>query len=152
MNRNDQPSVLGRSLKLVNGDLHFVDGDLAIISGRDNFMQGIQVMIETPFGTDIFNVNYGFDLINIISQPLRVRLVKELVRMNIVKSISIDDRVQEIKEIVFDDDPRFYELDTQQDSEENRRVRKASRQWQAMVILETIPEGEVAFKLEGTGL
>lgn len=151
-NQNNKPSVFGRSLQLVNGDLHFADGDFTTISGRDNFLQAMQVMMETPFGTDIFNVNYGFDLMNSISQPQSVRMIKELIRLNIVKSLSIDNRVREIKEVVFDDDPRFFELDHQSNPEESRRTRKAERRWQAMVILETISEGEVALKLEGIGL
>jgi len=148
----EKPSVFGRSLQLVNGDLHFANGDFAAISGRDNFMQSMQIMIETPFGTDIFNVNYGFDLLNLISQPHSVRLIKELIRLNIVKSLSLDNRVQEIKEIVFDDEKRFFELDPKQNAEESRRMHKLERRWQAMVVVQTITEGEVAFKLEGIGL
>ena len=152
MNSNSQPSILGRSLRLVNGDLHFTQNDLALVVERDNFMQGMQVMIETPFGTDVFNVNYGFDLINILSLPNSVRLTKELIRLNIVKSLSQDNRVREIREIVFDDDPRFFELNPQENFDEHRRSRKDQRYWQAMVVVETISEGEVTLKLEGVGL
>lgn len=164
MDDNAKPSVFGRSLQLVNGDLNFANGDFATITGRDNFLQAMQVMIETPFGTDIFNVNYGFDLMNCLSQPESPRLIKELIRLNIVKSLSSDARVREIKEIVFNDEPRFFEVstpsasgahplktDTQLLADESRRKSKASRCWQAMVIVQTISEGEVALKLEGTG-
>jgi len=152
VNEKERPSVFGKSLQLVNGDLSFADGDLTTIAGQDNFLQAMQVMIETPFGTDIFNVNYGFDLMSSISQPQSVRLIKELIRLNIVKSLSLDDRVREIKEIVFDDEPRFFEINPQQNAEESRQARKASRRWQAMIVLQTIPEGEVALRLEGIGL
>ena len=151
-NQNNKPSVFGKSLQLVNGDFHFVDGDFALIMGRDNFLQAMQVMIETPFGTDIFNVNYGFDLMNSIGQPQSVRLTKELIRLNIVKSLSIDNRVREIKEVVFDDDPRFFELDPLSNPEESRRTRKAERRWRAIVVLQTISEGEVTLSLEGVGV
>jgi len=43
-----------------------------MIEGRDNFLQGMQVMIETPFATDVFNVNYGFDVLGILSAPQTV--------------------------------------------------------------------------------
>ena len=152
MNSNSQPSIFGRSLRLVNGDLHFTQNDLALVVERDNFMQAMQVMIETPLGTDIFNVNYGFDLINILSLPNSVRLTKELIRLNIVKSLSQDNRVREIREIVFDDDPRFFELNPQENFDEHRSSRKDQRYWQAMVVVETISEGEVTLKLEGVGL
>jgi hypothetical protein len=152
MNEQDKPSIFGRSLQLVNGDLHFTNNDLALIVGRDNFMQGIQVMIDTPLGTDIFNVSYGFDLLNILSQFNNLRFTKELIRLNIVKSLSQDNRVREILEIVFDDDPRFFELNPQENFEEHRKIRKAQRTWQAMVVVETISEGEVAFQLTGVEL
>jgi hypothetical protein len=157
MNEQNIPSIFGRSLELVNGDINFVtkqvDGnfyeDLALVVGRDNFMQGIKVMIDTPLGTDIFNVNYGFDLMNILAQTNSIRVTKELIRLNIVKSLSQDDRVREIREIVFDDDPRFFELNPQENFERHRGSRKAQRRWQAMAVLSIISEGEVTLFLEG---
>lgn len=146
------PSVFGRSLQLTNGDLLFDQGDLAMIAGRDNFLQAMQIMIETPFGSDIFNVNYGFDLLSILQSPQPVNLIKDLIRLNIVKSVSQDNRVREIKEVVFDDDPHFFELLPGQNADEHRRTRKIERRWQAIVVLETISEGEVVLQLEGTGL
>ena len=151
-NNRNQPTSFGKSLLLTDGDLLFDQGDLVTIAGRDNFLQAMQVMIETPFATDIFNVNYGFDLLNILGAAQSVRLIKELVRLNIVKSISQDDRVREIKEVVFDDDPRFFEILPDQNADEHRRARKIERRWQAIVVLETISEGEVALRLDGTGL
>ena len=76
--RKAQSSLLcfGRSLRVTDGDLVFEQGDLAIIAGRDNFLQAMQMMIETPFGTDIFNVNYGFDLLSILRSPQTVRLAR----------------------------------------------------------------------------
>jgi phage baseplate assembly protein W len=152
MNRSETPSVFGRSLQLADGDLRLVKGDFAMVSGRDNFLQALQIMIETPFGTDIFNINYGFDLMASVGQPQRVRLIKELIRLHVVKSLSLDDRVREIREVVFDDEPRFFELDPQQNEEAVRRERKESRRWQALALLETITEGEAAVRLEVVGV
>jgi hypothetical protein len=152
MNRDAQPSIFGRSLRLTDGDLFFDEGDLVMIAGRENFLQSMQIMIETPFATDIFNVNYGFDLLSILGSAQSVRLIKELIRLNIVKSVSQDDRVREIQEVVFDDDPRFFEILPDQNTDEHRRTRKSERRWQAIVVLATISEGEVALRLEGTGL
>jgi len=148
----EKPSVLGRSLQLVNGDLAFVKNDLAPIADRDNFIQALQVMIETPMGSDVFNVNYGFDLLNSISAPQSVAFIKDLIRLNIVKSLSLDNRVREIKEIVFNDDPRFAELTSVVNPEESLRLRKEERRWEAVVALRTIEDSEVALSLEGRGL
>jgi hypothetical protein len=148
----NKPSVFGRSLELFEEDLRFEEGDFKGVSGRDNLLQSLQIMIETPFATDMFNVNYGFDLLSLFTLPHNVRLAKELIRLNIVKSVSRDDRVREIKEVVFDDESRFFEILRDQQADESRRKRKTERRWQAVAVLETIPEGEVAFKLEGAGL
>ena len=148
----DKPSVLGRSLRLVNGDLAISDNDFAPSVDRDNFIQALQVMIETPMGSDVFNVSYGFDLLNSISAPQTVSLIKDLIRLNIVKSLSQDDRVREIKEIAFGDEPRFFEISPEFDPEETRRLRKQSRRWQAVIVLQTITEGDVVLSLEGRGL
>jgi phage baseplate assembly protein W len=157
-------SVLGRSLQVASGDLLFFDRaeqeggssvekrDLALLVGRDNFFQSMQVMIETPFGSDIFNVNYGFDLLGVLATPQTVSFIKSLIRLNIVKSLSQDNRVREITEVVFDDEPRFVEILPDQNADENRRTRKVERRWQAVIVLQTISEGEVAMRLEGTGL
>jgi hypothetical protein len=152
---NDQqtkPSILGRSFRLVGGDLSFIDNDIAPIVDRDNFLQALQVMIETPMGSDVFNVSYGFDLLNSISAPQSVSLIKDLIRLNIVKSLSLDDRIREIKEIAFSDEPRFFEISPEFEPEESRKLRKQSRRWQAVVVLQTITEGDVALSLEGRGL
>lgn len=109
-------------------------------------------MIETPMGSDVFNIGYGFDLLNSISAPQSISLIKDLIRLNIVKSLSLDNRVREIKEIAFSDEPRFFEISPEFDQEETRRLRKSERRWQAVVVLQTITEGDVALSLEGRGL
>lgn len=148
----NKPSSFGRSLQLSEGDLLFEQSDLVMIVGRDNFLQGMQVMIETPFATDVFNVNYGFDILGILSLPQNVPRIKDLIRLNIVKSVSQDNRVREIKEVVFDDEPRFFEIFWDENSDEHRHLRKAERRWQAVVVLQTINEGEVTLSLEGSGV
>jgi hypothetical protein len=161
MNQSETPSVFGRSLQLAGGDLALAAGDLALVSGRDNLLQALQVMIETPFGADIFNVNYGFDALGALGQPQSARMTKDLVRLQIVKSLDLDDRVREIKEVVFDDDPRFFEIDHSAGAlEESLLEHKSSRHWRAMILISTVPDGNVAgdlagdlaVRLEGTGI
>lgn len=159
MNDGVSPSALGRSLRLAAGDLSFVNGDFAAVVGPDNFLQAMQVMIETPFGSDVFNVNYGFDLLNSLALPQTAAGVKDVIRLHIVKSLSLDDRVREIKEIVFSDEPRFYELSPQADPAESLRALRAERRWEAVIVLQTTAQteapfqnltaGEVALQLQG---
>jgi phage baseplate assembly protein W len=142
---------LGRGLALSAGDLVLLNGDFVEIAGRDNFLQGMQVMIETPFASDIFNINYGFDIVNILSQPQPPGFLKELIRLNVVKSLSTDNRVAEIREIAFSDEARFFEIAPDNDPDETQRQRRLERRWQAVVVLHTISEGEVALRLDGQG-
>ena len=149
---SSKQTTFGTTLQLINGDLAFEDGDLAMIEGRENLLLAMQLMIETPFGSDVFNVNYGFDLFSVMSVPQTVGSAKAVIRLNIVKSLSQDNRVREVKEIVFDDEPRFFEISPNENESEHRRTRKTERRWQTVVLLETISEGEVALLLEGAGL
>ncbi len=151
-----QPTPFGRSLKLVNGDLEIVNGDLSMISGRENFLQAIQVIIGTPYSTDAFRANYGFDLVNIISQPVSVGMMKELIHLNIVKSLVFDNRVVAVKEVAFSDQERFFELQGERDPEAmvtlmRRQEIKDRRLWRALIVVQTIESEEVTFIVEGAG-
>jgi hypothetical protein len=152
-----KPDPLGRSLLVEDGDLVLRDGDLAPVAGKENLLQGLKTMIETPLGTDIFNVTYGFDVVGTLVEPqggtLLDRLVpgglgdadrralaaslrpnlRELVRLNILRALSGDDRIQEVREVVL------------------RTEDKATRRFRADVELTTVTEGEVALRLEGLG-
>lgn len=165
---NQKLSPFGTSLRLADGDLEFDGGDFRLVSGRENLMQGLLTMLETPAGTDIFNVNYGFDLLGslnppppvraALAQPHGVRLEKEYIRLNIVKTLSADDRVREVKEVVFNDEPRYFEMLSGGDSkrraalEEAERLERRKRMWVALVVLATIPEGEATVRVEGRGI
>lgn len=145
------PTVFGRSLRIDDGDLAFVAGDFVVAEARDNFFQGMRHMINTPFGSDVFNVRYGFDLLSCLSAPQPPSVVKQLIKLNIVKSLSTDNRIRQIEDIVFDDEPRFYELSPTSSPDANANARRLSRKWQAIVIAQTVQEGSVTITLEGLG-
>jgi phage baseplate assembly protein W len=139
----------GRSLRLEEGDLRLAERDLVVITGRENFSQALRVMAETQLGSDVFNTGYGLDLLGILQTAQTMRMTKELIRLNIVKSISQDNRVRAIKEVVFDDDPRFFEILASETPDDHRAARKSGRHWQVVVLLTTIGEQDLALKLEG---
>lgn len=145
------PSPLGRSLLLKDGDLPLAEGDFQPVEGRENFLQGLRAAIATPFASDVFNNRYGFDLLACLATPQPPALVKELIRLNIVRSLTRDDRVRQIKEIAFDDELRYFELDAQSDFEERRLARQRTRQWQALVVLETVTSETAVLSLSGLG-
>jgi phage baseplate assembly protein W len=140
MDAPQTPSVFGRGFRLDDGDLPLVNGDLVMVAGRDNFLQGVRIMIDTPFASDVFNIRYGFDLLACVSAPQPPAIVKELIRLNIVRSLSTDDRIRQIREIAFDDEARFFELSPESDPGEHERNRRLSREWQAIVLMETVEQ------------
>jgi len=152
MSSTTNSDPFGRTLALIDGDLQLVDGDFTMVVGRDDLLQGLNVMIYTPFGSDIFNINYGFDLLNALSSAVPPHAIQDVIRLNIVKSLAIDNRIREVKEIVFDDDPHFFELSPQSDPIDRGNARRNFRNWQAIVVLHTVLDTDVVLSLQGSGL
>lgn len=146
------PSTFGLSLRLRDGDLDIVGGDLVLIDDRANLAQGLQTMIETPVGSDLFDIRYGFDYASVFSQPNSARFAKALIQLNLVKTLSLDDRVREIREVVFDDDPRFAEVLGHVAPSPPAPRTEPRRHWRAAVVLVTVPLGEVAIQLQDVGI
>jgi hypothetical protein len=152
-------SVFGTSLKLEDGDLALAPGqpdangrtwlDLVLTSGADNFSQALQVMIGTPFGSDPVNVKYGLDVAAIFTVANAVRSIKDVIRLNLVKSLSVDDRVREIGEIVFDDEAEFALLAPELAGGNPGAVARKGRLWHAVVSFTTIAGGQETIVVSG---
>jgi hypothetical protein len=138
MNGPVPTGVFGTSLELVDGDLRLAGGDLALVSGRDNFNQALQVIVGTPFGTDPININYGLDVAAIFTVAYSVHSIKDVIRLNLVKSLAADDRVREISEIVFDDEPDFARLAPEFAGGDQGAEARHGRLWHAVVALTTV--------------
>ena len=131
-------SVFGISIALVDGDFRLVNGDLALVSGRENFGQALQVIVETPFGSDQINVTYGLDVAAIFAVAASVSSVKDLIRLNLVKSLSADNRIREIDQILFDDEPGFSALAPEFAGGDPGATARRGRLWHAVIALTTI--------------
>jgi hypothetical protein len=104
----DFNTVFGFSLALENGDLVINDaGQLQQVSGRENLLQALQLRVQTPFGSDRFNVNYGLDMTATFTQAQPLNLVKQLIQLDVVRSLGTDPRVREIQEVIFSDDSTY---------------------------------------------
>jgi len=131
-------SVFGTSIALVDGDFRLVNGDLASVSGLKNFGQALRVIVETPFGSDQVNVNYGLDIAAIFTVASSVRSIKDVIRLNLVKSLATDDRVREVREIVFDDEPDFAVLAPEFAGADPGATARHGRVWHAVIALTTV--------------
>lgn len=109
--------ALGRSLALVDGDLVFVsqtitDGGqqgtvraLAEVTGLPNLVQALTLRVLTPLGGDMFNTGYGFDAAAVFTQPASARTARDLIQLNLVRTLDTDPRVREIRDVTFLDPP-----------------------------------------------
>ena len=130
--------VFGTSIALVDCDFMLVNGDLALVSGTDNFGQALQVIVETPFGSDQINVTYGLDVGAIFTVAASVNSVKDVIRLNLVKSLSADNRIREIKEILFDDEAGFAVLAPEFAGGDPGATARHGRVWHAVIALTTV--------------
>lgn len=130
--------TLGTSLALAGGDLVLRAGDLATVSGTDNLLQGLQVLVGTPWGSDPVNVGYGLDAVAIFAVDASAAAIKDIVRLNLVKSLSRDNRIREIRDIVFDDEAGFAALARDAGGADPGAAARHGRAWHALVSFETI--------------
>jgi phage baseplate assembly protein W len=98
----------GVSLQVEDGDLVLQDGSLVQVQGLPNLMQALTLRILTPYGTDIFNPTYGFDLSNLFGSSLNTRARRDLISLNLVRTLSTDRRVREVRDIQFRTPPDGY--------------------------------------------
>jgi hypothetical protein len=97
--------ALGRSLELRDGDLVLTGGQLAEVAGLPNLIQALTLRVLTPLGDDQFNTTYGFDAAAVFAQSANARTVRDLVQLNLVRTLGADARVREIRDVTFLDPP-----------------------------------------------
>ncbi|MFD8784802.1 MULTISPECIES: hypothetical protein [Streptomycetaceae] len=114
----------GRSLLLLDGDLVVRDGRLAEVAGVDNLLQALELRVLTPYGSDEFNVSYGLDVTEAFTRAHSARSVREVLKLNLVRTLVTDPRVVDVRQITFDE------------SDEARHLRNQS----VRVELDTVAE------------
>jgi hypothetical protein len=87
---------VGRDLTLATGPGGL---DLAMVDGVDNLTQCLEVALTTLLGSDVFNTEFGFDGINALVEETDRVLVRERVRVSIIRLLSRDARVRRIVDL-----------------------------------------------------
>jgi phage baseplate assembly protein W len=150
----------GRTLVLDDGDLELARGadgarDFVYIAGKLELAQGIQVLVGTPLGSDIFNRVFGFDLINTLAQPVALREMRELIRLCVGKALAQEPRIRQIQAIAFADEPAFLAIHPEITPEQQSALaqqQKATRSWKLDVLLDTRLGDQLAAGIQGVGL
>ncbi|MFV1366708.1 hypothetical protein AAHH97_25185 [Mycolicibacterium elephantis] len=102
-----EQATYGRGLALDDGDLVLKAGRLAEIAGLAALRQDLQLRLATPLASDRLDVRYGLDVRDAFTRGLPRHLVKEVLRLNIVRTIAGDPRVANLEQVLFDDDPAY---------------------------------------------
>jgi phage baseplate assembly protein W len=149
----------GRTLVLDGGDLVVAQGsdgslDFAMIAGKEELAQGIEVVVGTNLGSDIFNQGFGFDLINTLAQSRPTNQMRELVRLCVVKALSQEPRVRQILVVAFADEPAYRTIHpelTDQDILDLAQQQKTSRKWFLDVQFDTRLNDQIVAQLQSVG-
>ncbi|MFD4493822.1 hypothetical protein [Streptomyces sp. NPDC058486] len=152
--RDGAPS-LGRSLALEDGDL-VLDGrthDLALVFGADALEQALGLGVATQTGSDRLNTRFGFDRLAIGAYAPDLATRKEFLTMELVRCVSSDPRVTDVREVFFDDDQRYRELRPGLDEETHRRqvaAAHAARVYAVYAVVDTIARSTLTLRARGT--
>ena len=149
----------GRTLTLTSNDFALAAGpdgfaDLQLIAGKAELAQGIQILVGTNLGSDIFNVAFGFDLINTLATPTSLPRIQQLIRLCVVKALSQEPRIRQINAIAFVSDPAWLTLHpeaTAADQQALVQQQRQSRQWSLDVQFDTRLNDQVIAGIQGVG-
>ena len=103
--------------------------DLVLQSGANNLGQDIHVALLTATGTDIFNVQFGFDGLKSLTENIEPYMVEEFIRLSVVKTLAYDTRIKEVTEVVLEP------------------VDSGERRWTVAVTAQTVLGETVSFSL-----
>jgi phage baseplate assembly protein W len=100
----------GSSLALEDGDLVLgADGSLLQIHGLPNLEQALTLRLLTPYGSDVAHATYGLDVRRAFTGEHTRRMVEELIRLEIVRTLATDPRVDDVVSVDFDADTAPHE-------------------------------------------
>ncbi len=99
----DSKSDIGRDICLANrsGGSGL---DFKTIEGFENLAQALSIALTTALGADIFNNKYGYDGLNALAQESNPILVRERMRIAVVKLLLKDYRVRRIVDVKMEED------------------------------------------------
>lgn len=145
---------LGSSLEAEAGDLVIdeLTGGPAQVRGLDALVQALVLAVETQSGSDRLNTEFGFDRLAVGRYALGVPARKEYIRMQLVRCLSADRRVRDVREVFFEDDPRFLELRPGLDEAAHERIVEAARSrrsYTAYAVVETAAGSTLTLKSGG---
>jgi len=93
---------LGRDLVLAGGG--GTPLDLARVESIDALGQSLSLALTTALGSDVFDTTFGFDGVNALVEESDALLVRERVRISVIKVLQAEPRVRQILDVDLDGD------------------------------------------------
>ncbi|MCM6771967.1 hypothetical protein NDR87_03260 [Nocardia sp. CDC159] len=90
-------------IRLDSGDLVIENGRIATVADRPNLAQALGLRLLTPLGDDRYDTRYGLDYRSVFTAPVSAVEMRDLLRLNVVRTLSGDPRVREIRDIQITD-------------------------------------------------
>jgi len=153
---NEEQKAFGHSIALRDGDIDVGGAAMGTVSGLENLAQSLSLHLATPRGTDLFDPGYGLDLTSVwhrVNRPVTtLTITKAEIHLRIVEALSRDTRVREVREVAFDDSPRFFELSPSSDLVTAQTAHRTERRWRAIVVVDVGLDDTVALLAEGERL
>lgn len=147
---------LGVGLELLDGDL-VVDPatrDLALVREEEMLVQALTGAVATQLGSDRLNALFGFDRLAIGAYAQGLEARRAYVKLQLVRAMTADRRVREVRDVVFEDEARFAAL-AGIEEEVARAIADAarrSREHTVHVVLETVTGDVLEVPLGDTGV
>ena len=99
--------VLGRGLACepiapgldLGRDLRLAGGDLATVEGIDNLNQVLALAFTTLRGSNVFDVEFGFDGLNALVEEGDPLLVRERIRVAVVNLLAREPRIRRVVDV-----------------------------------------------------
>jgi len=146
---------LGVGLDLVDGDLVLDAGarDLAVARQEEMLVQALTGAVATQLGSDRMNASFGFDRLAIGAYAHGMDARRAYVKLQLVRALTADRRVREVRDVVFEDEARFAAL-AGIDEETARAIADAtrrSREYTVHVTIETVAGDVLEIPIGETG-
>lgn len=95
---------LGRDLLVAAGPNGI---DFARVEGIEALTQSLSLALTTLFGSDVFNASFGFDGLNALADESNPVMVRERVRVGVIKVLRRENRVRRIVDVNLSGDGRL---------------------------------------------
>ena len=86
-----------KTLKLVNGDINFKDGELEMIEGDEELAQAVEMILKTSLGEFGLDEFLGVERENLLGKNLD----EEEAQYDIIEAISQEERIATVEDIEF---------------------------------------------------